>query len=478
MKRLLSLLLVLAMLFSVCTVFTACDSTSVSDKDEDEDDKKKDDKGDNEENEDDEDGDSEDEDDQPDEKPAEKAKLVLILKGLSVFLPDSFWKDSGYVDGEYSSAIFINDRYTIYITSGPLSSMYGATDAEGVRDYYVAQLDPDTEGMNYGIKNDTPYLCLSNANRNSAMAWAYYVDRDYSWNVQISTNDDCKAFSAEEMINLVTGWTHQDPDTIDNTYPTYITVPDLTGVSLADANKYTDFLTEEGPWVYSDEYEKGEIISQSPEANTLIEKWSAVTVTVSMGPAPRVTMENFATGGYTLDVAQAWLKQNGFTDVTVLEEESEGPAGYVLYQSVTPGESVSILTPIVLHVSVAKDLGPLPEDAQLRQIYTSEQFSLSWYTYTEDEHNVIFRLYAVNNYRETVEINLENPLVNGDRRFEGFCAKIPGNTSRIYEMYVGYVKYIGFTSFEDLFSLEYQLRLVDVERYSEILCEQVAFPLD
>ena len=150
----------------------------------------------------------------------------------------------------------------------------------------------------------------------------------------------------------------------------------------------------------------------------------------------------------------------------------------MLYQSVTPGESVSILTPIVLHVSVAKDLGPLPEDAQLRQIYTSEQFSLSWYTYTEDEHNVIFRLYAVNNYRETVEINLENPLVNGDRRFEGFCAKIPGNTSRIYEMYVGYVKYIGFTSFEDLFSLEYQLRLVDVERYSEILCEQVAFPLD
>ena len=54
MKRLLSLLLVIAMLFGVCTVFTACDSTSVSDKDEDEDDKKKDDKDDNEENEDDE----------------------------------------------------------------------------------------------------------------------------------------------------------------------------------------------------------------------------------------------------------------------------------------------------------------------------------------------------------------------------------------------------------------------------------------
>ena len=42
MKRLLSLLLVIAMLFGVCTVFTACDSTSVSDEDDD-DDKKKDD---------------------------------------------------------------------------------------------------------------------------------------------------------------------------------------------------------------------------------------------------------------------------------------------------------------------------------------------------------------------------------------------------------------------------------------------------
>ena len=76
MKRLLSLLLVIAMLFSVCTVFTACDSTSVSDEDDD-DDKKKDDK-------------------------EEEVEPTLVFKGLKIVLPEEYELEDKNEYGENS----------------------------------------------------------------------------------------------------------------------------------------------------------------------------------------------------------------------------------------------------------------------------------------------------------------------------------------------------------------------------------------
>ena len=80
MKKLLALLLVLAMVFSVMTVFTACEDSSSSssksdkDDDDDDDDKKKDDKDDEDEDEDEDNKDNEDEDNKDNEDEDEDNK--------------------------------------------------------------------------------------------------------------------------------------------------------------------------------------------------------------------------------------------------------------------------------------------------------------------------------------------------------------------------------------------------------------------
>ena len=67
-----------------------------------------------------------------------------------------------------------------------------------------------------------------------------------------------------------------------------VMVPNMLGENLANTSVYTDITIKTIYGGYSDVYEKDEIIDQKPAANTQIAKGGAVTVTVSLGPEPKV----------------------------------------------------------------------------------------------------------------------------------------------------------------------------------------------
>ena len=71
-----------------------------------------------------------------------------------------------------------------------------------------------------------------------------------------------------------------------------VMVPNMVGQNLADTSIYTDITIKTVYGGYSDVYQKDQIIDQKPAAKTQIAKGGTVTVTVSLGPEPKVkTME-------------------------------------------------------------------------------------------------------------------------------------------------------------------------------------------
>ena len=107
MKRLLSLLLVIAMLLGVCTVFTACSDTGSS---QDDDDKKKDDK-------------------------EEEVEPTLVFKGLKIVLPEEYELEDKNEYGENSGYVrFTNDDYMVDIQCGPMEYELEGMDAEEYRE--------------------------------------------------------------------------------------------------------------------------------------------------------------------------------------------------------------------------------------------------------------------------------------------------------------------------------------------------------
>ena len=165
MKRLLSLLLVIAMLLGVCTVFTACDSTSVSD--EDDDDKKKDDK--------------------------ESKKDTF--QGLQIGLPKSFKKG----DAGESYVIYNNKDYEVYIN---YDINYDEEDADDLQEQYEEQLEEGIEEGHFiegkAGKTDkkTYYIYAILADENSATVVAFYTTDNSVWIVDITNtaeNEDCNA---------------------------------------------------------------------------------------------------------------------------------------------------------------------------------------------------------------------------------------------------------------------------------------------
>ena len=100
----------------------------------------------------------------------------------------------------------------------------------------------------------------------------------------------------------------------------------------------------------------GQIFKTEPAKDALLTDQTLIKIYVSTGPDIKiVTMVDFTSGGYTLDSAEKWLELSGFVNVTILEEESDEPAGKIFYQSITAGKSVNVTTPIVLRVSLGKN---------------------------------------------------------------------------------------------------------------------------
>ena len=183
MKRLLSLLLVIAMLFGVCTVFTACDNASVSDE-EDDGDKKKEEKKD-------------------------------TFQGLEIGLPKSFKKG----DSSKYSITYNNDKYDVHITYS--ENEWG----ESAKNYWKDYKEQVNEAVDEGYFEDgkadktdkgTYYIYGVLADEPYAIAIAFYTTDNSYWQVQIRNNEENENFDVEQMVKYITDWKYSDPKIEDD----------------------------------------------------------------------------------------------------------------------------------------------------------------------------------------------------------------------------------------------------------------------
>ncbi|MFE1363441.1 Stk1 family PASTA domain-containing Ser/Thr kinase [Streptomyces anulatus] len=143
-----------------------------------------------------------------------------------------------------------------------------------------------------------------------------------------------------------------------------IKAPNLVGSTVADAEKLaarTDVTVKVGAEEPCEEQEKGEICSQDPAADALMDKDGTVTVVVSAG-APKVEIPNVLEKSE--DGAREELEKKGFT-VNVTAEESEKTEGTVIEQDPKGGEKAEEGAEITITVAM-QTTDPMP-DVRTRQ---------------------------------------------------------------------------------------------------------------
>ncbi|SDY48797.1 PASTA domain, binds beta-lactams, partial [Allochromatium warmingii] len=139
--------------------------------------------------------------------------------------------------------------------------------------------------------------------------------------------------------------------------PAPVSVPDLFGQTLTQAESLLTSVgltlgtvTEE----YSATVPTGQIIRQSPTANSMLQAGSAVAVWVSQGPAP-VKVPDLS--GQTVSGAQSRLANEGLILGTVTEEYSDTvPAGQVIRQDPIANRDLQVGSAVAIWFSK----GPAP----------------------------------------------------------------------------------------------------------------------
>ncbi|MFH9199134.1 Stk1 family PASTA domain-containing Ser/Thr kinase [Streptomyces anulatus] len=143
-----------------------------------------------------------------------------------------------------------------------------------------------------------------------------------------------------------------------------IKAPNLVGSTVEDAEKLaarTDVTVKVGAEEPCEEQEKGEICSQDPAADALMDKDGTVTVVVSAG-APKIEIPNVLEKSE--DGAREELEKKGFT-VNVTTEESEKTEGTVIEQDPKGGEKAEEGAEITITVAM-QTTDPMP-DVRTRQ---------------------------------------------------------------------------------------------------------------
>lgn len=116
-----------------------------------------------------------------------------------------------------------------------------------------------------------------------------------------------------------------------------VTVPDVRGMTYEEAEEALEekgLKIEKGNEVFSDEYEEGEIVSQSPKPDSDVKKGKTVRVNISKGSG---TEEVPNLIGLTENQARERLEALGFQLGRVTEEESSQVPGTVIRQSPVSG---------------------------------------------------------------------------------------------------------------------------------------------
>ena len=137
-------------------------------------------------------------------------------------------------------------------------------------------------------------------------------------------------------------------------------VPDLEGKYVDQTGGVTGLVIEVDKYVNSDEYEKGKIISHTPEDGAQVLQGTVVKVTVSLGPEPQAKMMDYMIGYQEAD-ARAVLTGMGMVPVAMEEFSEIVEKGKV---SRTDPAFGSVLTEgQTVYIYISK--GPLIETAEM-----------------------------------------------------------------------------------------------------------------
>ena len=141
-------------------------------------------------------------------------------------------------------------------------------------------------------------------------------------------------------------------------------VPDLRGKYYEQASSsVTGIMIEVDKYVNSDEYEKGKIISHTPEYGAQVLQGTTVKVTVSLGPEPEVKTMGYMVGYLEAD-ARAVLTGMGMVPVAIEEYNDLVDKGKVCR---TEPEVGTVLTEgQTVYIYISK--GPLIEMAEMPQL--------------------------------------------------------------------------------------------------------------
>ncbi len=150
--------------------------------------------------------------------------------------------------------------------------------------------------------------------------------------------------------------------------PAVKVMENLVGLKLENAKSFlisTQGVAEERVFVIEEansQIPAGQVIRTEPsDGADLPAGDDPIRLYVSSGPSVKTaTLPDFTSEFYTVEKAQDWFDDMGFTNVTFLEEINEAPKGRIFYQSVEPGVSVEVTKALLLRVSLGKNSTEAP----------------------------------------------------------------------------------------------------------------------
>jgi beta-lactam-binding protein with PASTA domain len=155
--------------------------------------------------------------------------------------------------------------------------------------------------------------------------------------------------------------------------PPLVRVPDMRGMPLADAWKALQragLVAGENRETYSDQIDKGAVVSSDPEAGTAVRPDSRIVLTLSAGPRP-VPIPDVAELSY--DAAVARLSNAGFVPERVDEFSDTVDKGRVVATRPAIGEAVQPGATVQVVVSRGPDLVRVPDVVGMRLDAASER---------------------------------------------------------------------------------------------------------
>ena len=158
--------------------------------------------------------------------------------------------------------------------------------------------------------------------------------------------------SADSKITLYISKGEKQPDKVS--------VPSIVGMYVSDAASTlaASNLSDGGASAeeYSDEYDEGMIIRQSPEVGTKVNEGTSVSYVVSKGSKPADQVKVPSLTGKTLGEAISALNARNLT-YTEVDIDSSEPSGKVVKVDPGEGTSVDVGTAITLYVSNGSQAG-------------------------------------------------------------------------------------------------------------------------